>query len=473
MSVKLDVSTFSEEQIEFIESECIFNKKVSTGYKSLEYDKVPLFRISGSDIYLPLGLWNNFLDKFPLNKSWSRISFTYNKNPYTFKTDPKKGNIEFVDPTKRKNRKTYDYRDQRSIIEEGLKMLKENNTLLLSLPCGFGKTTIACCMSQILGLKTLILCHLSTVMEQWENELKEFSDANIKRVKGKIIDSSVDIALMGIIKASKMDKEEFKNIGLVIIDEVHICSITAFNNTLLKIQPKYLIALSATPERSDGLHRNFKTYFNNSIIQRLERKEFQVFKCCTGILPEIKYVLYNGRQVPNWNTLVNSLAYNEERHRLIIDLLSKQTEKTLVLSDRVRECERIYNILYEQYCNDKLQLRPYLFTENSDLPPKDTGIIVGSMKKGGVGFDDTEIKILFLITDSKDVRQFEGRLRTLKSKVYDFVDNYSILESHWKIREKWYKNKGATIEILNNEKHTCLIREPNTKTEGTNFLKKK
>lgn len=464
MSFELKLSCLSSEQFEFIEKTCIFKKE--TGRYG-EVKKIPLFRIEGDSIILPIGLQSKFIDKLPIKK-WCSVSFNYDKRPYTSRTDPKRGNIEFAS-----DKCNYNYRDQKSIVEEGLEMLKKRNTLFLSLPCGFGKTTIACCISQKLCLKTLILCHLSTVTEQWESELREFSSATVQRVKGERLNTDADIYLMGIIKASKMEKRELSDIGLVIIDEVHICSITAFHNTLLKLRPKYLIALSATPERPDGLHKNFKTYFDRSIIKRLEKREFTVYKFCTGIKPTVKYVVYKGRQVPHWITVKNSLAYNKERQRLIIDLLCEQREKTMVLSDRVEECKNIFKELYERFCNDEIALRPYLFTQNSDLPPKDIGVIVGSMKKGGVGFDDIEIKILVIVTDTKDIRQFEGRLRSLNSTVYDFVDNFSTLENHWKLRRKWYKNKGATIKELNTEIHTCVQNMKEGIVHETNFLKRR
>jgi len=59
--------------------------------------------------------------------------------------------------------------------------------------------------------------------------------------------------------------------------------------------------------------------------------------------------------------------------------------------------------------------------------------------------DDTELIIIIIAKETKNVRQFEGRMRTTDNIVYELVDDYSTLEKHWKFREKWYIKRGATI----------------------------
>lgn len=449
MAIKLTLSELNEEQLDFIENECVFKKEVG---RYGEFEKIPLFRIDDDSIYIPIGIWKKFWTNFK-NLKWDNIKFKYDRIPYTKKSDPKK------------------YRDQDKVITESLKLLREKNIVFLCLPCGFGKTTIGCYLSHILKLRTVILCHSSIVKKQWEEELINYSDVSAEFVKRKKLNRDCDIHIMGILKASNMNRKEFQNVGLLILDEAHICSITAFQKTLLLFQPKYLIALSATPERSDGLHKTFKTYFDGAMIKRIEKKDFTVYKYNTGIPPTIKYVMYKGRQVPHWTTLTNSLAYNKIRQQMIIDLACKQKEKTMILSNRDEECTNVYNSLNKKYYDDEIQMRPYLFTRNAEKPPKDTDIIVAAMKKGGVGFDDPDLKVLIITTDSKDVRQFEGRLRTANSTIYDFVDKYSTLEKHWGERKKWYERKGAEIRIKHPKRgYPKKEKTILSSTRGTSFL---
>lgn len=434
MSISVSLDELNDDQLTLVEEKCVVKNK--------EHESIPIFSTKATTAYIPLGMWDNFAQSFPL-REWDEVWFDYGKQPYTKKTDPK------------------GYRDQDVVIKKSLEILKEKHVVFLSLPCGFGKTTIGCYLSSFLGLRTVVLCHSSIVNEQWHEEFLNNGTASVERVRKDRLDLDCDVHIMGILKASKMSRKQFKNVGLVILDEAHICSITAFTKSLLLFQPKYLIALSATPERSDGMHKIFKTYFKNSMIKRKELKQFTVYKYNTGIKPLVKYIMYKGRYVPHWTVLKNSLAYNIERQKMIVDVARKQTEKTMILSDRDEECNNIYNALYKMYCDDEIQMRPYLFTKRAPKPPEDCNMIVAAIKKAGVGFDDPELKVLIIVTDFKDVRQFEGRLRTVNSTVYDFVDYFQTLENHWKGRERWYKAKGANVI------HKHIKRSINSPEEGS------
>ena len=73
-------------------------------------------------------------------------------------------------------------------------------------------------------------------------------------------------------------------------------------------------------------------------------------------------------------------------------------------------------------------------------------ILVGTTGKLGVGYD-SQRTILIMACDVTDIRQNEGRIRADNNIVYDLVDNFSTFEKHWKLREKWYRARGADIQI--------------------------
>ena len=53
------------------------------------------------------------------------------------------------------------------------------------------------------------------------------------------------------------------DIGTVIIDEAHVATKTCFTQSLFKFRPYYLIGLTATPDRADGLHNLYKPFFED------------------------------------------------------------------------------------------------------------------------------------------------------------------------------------------------------------------
>jgi superfamily II DNA or RNA helicase len=404
-------------------------------------------------LYIPMGIWSNFFDSFPNDfdssgkpRVFPPTNFQTKKVPFKIQTDPKK------------------YRDQDVVLKSALEKLNTSRSVFLELATGFGKTTMGNILSSLLKVKTCVICHLDIVLEQWVSEFENFTtatgsgtgstaggkSAKVQRVKGKKIDPEADVYVIGIRKLANMERSDpdfarwFNSIGLVIIDEAHIATITAFTQSLLKFKPKYIIGMSATRKRADGLHKLLNLYFgeDSNFIKRSETKEFKVIKVETNFVPTIEYTHVQGDLVINWTKLVNSLAYNEERHALVANIaMSHPNECILILSDRVEQSRSLHDILKAK--GESVAL----LVETTKVWDKTCRILVAGTKKAGVGFDDPRLTMLIMMSDTKKVEQFEGRIRCSNNIIYDIVDKNPTLERHWQLRKKWYLQRGATIEV--------------------------
>lgn len=389
-----------------------------------------------NSIFLPMGRWKDFCSTFPTNE-FTKVDLVSTKKMFTTATDPK------------------GYRDQDRVVGDALTKLKNDRAVFIACSPGFGKTSMAAYLACQLKVKVAVLCHIDTVNEQWVEEFSKFTNAKVQRVKGKKLDAKSNVYVMGVMKASKMTRDDFKDIGLVILDEAHIATITAFTVSLLKFTPAYLIGLSATPKRADGMHKLIHLYFGpeSNFISREEKKEFEVYKVETPYKPKINYVFTYGRPTLDWVGLVNSLAYNEERQNYIVSLVLLHPERRiLILSDRQKECESIYEKLTSRELVAKessVLLLTGATTTKKKIDTTKYRVLVAGLKKAGVGFNDPSLTMLILATDMKDVVQREGRIRTNNNIIYDLVDDYSTLENHWKQRESWYQYRGATIKTIN------------------------
>lgn len=461
MAIAIDLASITEEIKKEIFRMCLI-KPSSTQFCP---NPEPLYCFSvdvqENIVYLPMGIWKNFLEEFP-KYEYLRTKVYFKKDLYTLETDPK------------------GYRDQDLVANQVMAKLKKDNVAFIACPAGFGKTTMGNYFSCLLGMKTVVLCHIDKVNGQWVEEFEKFSSAKVQRVRGKTLDPEADVYVMGVKKASLMDRSCFYGIGLIILDEAHIATATAFTKALLKFQPKYVIGLSATPNRPDGLTKVLTMYFGNKkeFITRFETKSFTVYKVQTPYEPEISYNFFQGKTTINWTTLVNSLAYNKERQDYICSLVEKHPEhRIMILSDRKDECKSIYEKIMSKEknvllmtgeklgckfkgCSKKakygvkvpIRCRAHKISGMVDidkLPTTSYRVLVAGMKKAGVGFNDPTLTMLILATDKKDVIQLEGRIRTVDNIIYDLVDNNRSLENHWKIREDWYVKRGASIEIIN------------------------
>jgi hypothetical protein len=300
-----------------------------------------------------------------------------------------------------------------------------------------------------LRVKTMVLCHLDEVNKQWVETFERYTNCKVLRVKGKNFTpenvDKYDIFVCGVMKAAKLPIHLTKKIGFVVLDEAHITVEMSFTETLLRFKPIYLLGLSATPRRPDGLHRMFPLYFGSpeKFITRFEKKEFTVYKYETDFVPEIKYMFVMGQSTLDFNTFKNSIEYCVERQKAIVKICSNHKDrKILILSDRKQQTKGIYD---ELIAVGETATTLYGTDKTYD---KNARVLVAGIKKAGVGFSDSSFDMLIMASSVKDVQQNEGRIRQTHNIIYDVVDKHPILENQWKIREKWYTKRGATIVII-------------------------
>lgn len=407
---------------------CVATPKV-TQYVS-DPDPVFMFHVdrkSGQAI-LPLGIYRYFMETNPNSDNGTPINVQFTKKLLCKDQDDRK-------------------RDQDVVMVQALKHVRLTGTCLLALHTGFGKTVCATYAIAKLGLKTMILCKQSDLHQQWMNAINTFTTAKAQIVKDSAanmeLDPQYDVYIMGIQKAGKAPPEVFKDIGLLIIDEVHVVFADSYSKALLNFYPRYLIGLSATPDRKDGLDKLFVPYFgtHKDYIIRSEVKNFTVIKYNTGFFPEITY---DFKGVIVWSAVINSLAYDPNRQKLAVKIaLSYPDQKILMLSRRIDEVKSIAQLLSEA----GVKVATFHGSQKRSSIPPDFKVLVASEAKAGVGFDDPTLTMLILLTDSTDVRQFEGRIRQTDNIVVDLVDDFPAFENHWECRKAWYLQRGATIQV--------------------------
>lgn len=388
-------------------------------------------------LYLPLGCWKDHVDIFPNG----------DKSDFPTMNDKVKFNCTLLtketDPTKRD-------RDQDVVAKEALKKLEKNGTVLLALHTGFGKTITAIYLSIKLGLKTIIMTHFNVIKNQWIDDFHDITKGIIKIqiLDGKCeLDPKFDVYIIGVSAAAKSEPYRFIDVGTVIIDEIQVATDTMFTFSVLKFRPRYFIGLSATPDRKDGFHTMFPIFFGNNVITRREIKNFTVYKYQTNFKPTIEHVVYKGRTIPKWSTVINSIEENPLRWEVIANLAIKHsTDKIIILCDRNAQSIGIYEYLINKKEDAELLIG------TADKWNKKARILVAGLKKAGVGFNDPDLTMAIIASDTSDVRQYEGRIRTTDNVIYHIVDNYGSFEKHYKMCEPWYLERGAKILVVGHKK---------------------
>ena len=205
-----------------------------------------------------------------------------------------------------------------------------------------------------------------------------------------------DFYIINAQNVEKMGRDFFNDIGLVIVDEAHLIMAERLSKSLQYVHPRYLIGLTATPYRPDGLNLLLDFYFGPDKIIRKLFRDHLVYKVDTGFKPPIEYTTNNK---VNWGALLDTQANNEERNNQEFD--------------------------------------------------KNARILIGTNSKVGTGFDHKKLDALLLAADVEEYFiQYLGRVFRTQDGIpliIDLIDKNNILNKHWLTRKGVYKEHGGTI----------------------------
>lgn len=333
--------------------------------------------------------------------------------------------------------------EQEEVKKEAIDYLSKNGSIMISIPTGSGKTITSINLACEIKLKTLVIVNKIVLIKQWvESILKVCPTAKIQQLTAKTeMKSENDFFIINAVNIDKKSKIFFRDIGLVIVDEAHLIVAETLSRGLQFIYPRYLIGLSATPYRTDGLDILLNHYFGEDKILRLLKRNHIVYKVKTGFTPKTEMAV-NGKI--NWGVLLDSQAMDEKRNELIISIVKKyKTRNILVLTKRVEQGEYIYNRLIEEK-----ESVTSLLGKQQDFD-RDARVLVATTQKAGTGFDHAKLDCLILASDLQNYFiQALGRVLRrpdIEPIIFDLIDDNRILDSHFKSRKKVYLEIGGKI----------------------------
>jgi superfamily II DNA or RNA helicase len=335
-------------------------------------------------------------------------------------------------------------RDEQSIVKkEAIEILNKKGSVILSMYCGFGKTITSINIACSIGMKTLVIVNKLVLMKQWEESIHLFCpNAVVQKVTPKSkVDESADFLVVNAINVPKLGPEFFESVGVVIVDEAHLIMAETVSKCMQTVSPRYLIGLTATPYRPDGLDLLLEFYFGkDKIIRELFRKHI-VHKVVTNFVPLVE-ITAQGRM--NWGSVLDSQSKDPDRNQLIVNIIQHYKERNfLVLVKRVEQGDLLEKMLLEQN-EDVTSL-----VGSRQTFQISSRILIGTCSKVGTGFDHPKLDTLLLAADVEEYFiQYLGRcMRTRDGTpmVFDLVDDNRVLNKHYNTRKNIYKKHGGTI----------------------------
>lgn len=328
-------------------------------------------------------------------------------------------------------------------------MLNKHGSVLISLYTGGGKTITSINLACKIKLKTLVITHRVVLINQWKDSISQFCTG----AKIQILDSKnplkpdIDFYIINASLIPKKTYTDFKDIGLVIVDEAHLIMAEKLSKCMLRLTPRYVIGLSATPYRTDGLNVLFDLYFGKDKIERKLWHEHKVYQINSSFVPDTE-LAQNGKI--NWSTVIESQANNRQRNEFIVKLVVKFADRVfLILCKRVSQANYLLKRLREEG-EDATSL-----IGKQQTFEKTSRILVGTSSKAGVGFDHARLDSLILAADLEQYFiQYLGRIFRRKDvlpMIFDIVDDHPILKKHFRTRRLVYKEHGGEVYDFNKE----------------------
>jgi superfamily II DNA or RNA helicase len=322
--------------------------------------------------------------------------------------------------------------------------LDDNHRFLLGDFTVTHNTCTAINLATTIKLKTLILSHRIILIDQWVKAIEKFCPKSVVvslDSKDINVKHECDFYVINPENICKFGKTYFSDVGCVIVDEAHLIMAESLSTSLKYVFPRYIIGLSATPFRIDGLHQLLDIYFGKErIVRKLFRKHI-VYKIRTGFKPKI--VKRNGSIV--WDDILKSQANDEYRNSIILHIVKKHPKRVfLIIVKRIDQGKYLYN----QLLNMNESVDTLLSTEQTY--DENARILISTNIKCGTGFDHSKLDAMIIASDLYQFfEQYHGRVFRTESVIpliFDLVDSNGMLEKHYLERERVYLSSGGEIK---------------------------
>ena len=330
---------------------------------------------------------------------------------------------------------------------------------LLEVPCGRGKTICALNIISKIKKKTLVIVHKGFLLNQWIERIEQFlPNARIGKIQGQVIDIEDKDIVIGMLQSLSMKDypcEVFSSFGLTVVDEVHHIAAEVFVRSLFKIVTPYVLGLSATMQRKDGLTKVFKMFLGDIIYkEKRDGNDKVIVKAYTFLTNDEDFneVKYDYRGNPAYSTMISKLCtYNPRNEyiiKIIIDTLCKDENQQLMI---LAHNKNLLTYFYKGLEHRGFDSIGYYVggMKEKDLKISETKkIIIATYAMASEALDIKTLTTLVMATPKTDVTQSVGRiLRTkhIQPLVIDIVDNHDLFQNQWNKRLTYYMKENYQV----------------------------
>ena len=337
---------------------------------------------------------------------------------------------------------TIELRDYQQEATENLQKMREDGKTIALLyhATGVGKTITAATDAKAVGGRTLFLVNaLKLASQAKETFAKVWPEATLGEYTGSQKDMTQTVIFATVQSISK-DLEKFSptDFDYLIVDECHHAAANTYQKIFTYFHPKFILGLTATPERSDG--EDMLELFQN-VAHKMDLKTAVE----RGVLVPIRCIRVK-TNIDLTDVRINGIKYNSqdlesklfipERNQLIVDTYLKYVngKKTVIFCASVDHAAEIAKLLRDNGVKaeavsgrDRVEIRDKIL---KDYETGSTNVLC-ACDLLNEGWDSPHTTVLFMArpTMSKTIymQQLGRGTRRCPGKddllVIDFVDN--------------------------------------------------
>lgn len=337
---------------------------------------------------------------------------------------------------------TIELRDYQQEATENLQKMREDGKTIALLyhATGVGKTITAATDAKAVGGRTLFLVNaLKLASQAKETFAKVWPEATLGEYTGSQKDMTQTVIFATVQSISK-DLEKFSpmDFDYLIVDECHHAAANTYQKIFTYFHPKFILGLTATPERSDG--EDMLELFQN-VAHKMDLKTAVE----RGVLVPIRCIRVK-TNIDLTDVRINGIKYNSqdlesklfipERNQLIVDTYLKYVngKKTVIFCASVDHAAEIAKLLRDSGVKaEAVSGRDRVVVREKILKDYETGStnVLCACDLLNEGWDSPHTTVLFMArpTMSKTIylqqlgrgtRRYPGKEDLL---VIDFVDN--------------------------------------------------
>lgn len=332
------------------------------------------------------------------------------------------------------------------VQKEMAQALLQHDTGVLVAPPGIGKTVLGTYLVAQRARCTLILVHRKPLLEQWIAQLAIFLDLDEKQI-GRIgggqrkLNGRLDVAMIqSLVRKDQVD-DLVAGYGHVVVDECHHLPAFSFERVLSEVKARYLVGLTATPQRRDG-HQPVTQMQLGPVRFQVDARSQAAHRPFDHrlIVRETGFRMAGDDQDNGIQEIYRVLANDEARNRRIVEdviasihegrspiLLTERKDHLEYLTDQLRGFVRHIVVLRGGMTAKERQHSAGQLASISDTSER---LVVATGRYIGEGFDDPRLDTLFLampVSWKGTLIQYSGRLHRrhpakTEVRIYDYVD---------------------------------------------------